>query len=543
MRSRAVASSMGLATLAFAWSAGAQVSSVGLSAVRAQWIENEGVGAFEPEAGDRYGAAFATGDFDDDGFEDLATGIPGDDGLGGLCTDCGAVVVRYGALREGLETDVAPIFLSPELAGMPGQALHHEQYGAALAAGDFNGDGADDLAVGVPVNTEDPGFPTGAVMVHYGHPGSGLDLLAAHILRPGRSGIPGRDDTVEFQDFGASLAVGDFDGSGVDDLAVGAPFGVVEKDVLVGTVTVFHGRGSGLLPFAGSFIHQGTPFIPDQGETFDRFSAALAAGNFNGDAFDDLAIGVPGEDDVGFVLTLFGHSTGLIFFPNLWYRQEDIGFGGGVGEPGDRFGDALAAGDFDDDHFDDLAIGTPYENLCSACLRGDAVDSGQINVLYGTAALEFDLTRTQFFDQGFEGNETGDLFGWSLAAGDFNGDDLDDLGIGHLEEDNAAGSAAGAVTVILGNRSSPPGLCCRVRTIVQGEDGFPGGAAQDVRYFGSALAAGDFDGDGNADLAVGAPREDVDGLIDVGIEMVLYGSLFADGFGTEDASHWTLQAP
>ena len=64
-----------------------------------------------------------------------------------------------------------------------------------------------------------------------------------------------------------------------------------------------------------------------------------------------------------------------------------------------------------------------------------------------------------------------------------------------------------------------------------------------MRHFGYAMAAGDFDADGHDDLAIGAPREDVDGLMDVGRQMVLYGSLFSDGFGSGDTSLWTSRTP
>ena len=83
----------------------------------------------------------------------------------------------------------------------------------------------------------------------------------------------------------------------------------------------------------------------------------------------------------------------------------------------------------------------------------------------------------------------------------------------------------------------------RRRGIVPGFAGFPGDAGVHHRDFGAALATGDFDGDGHADLAIGAPIEDADGVADVGTETVLYGSLFADGFSSGDASLWSTTVP
>src|SRR6185436_1977500 len=78
----------------------------------------------------------------------------------------------------------------------------------------------------------------------------------------------------------------------------------------------------------------------------------------------------------------------------------------------------------------------------------------------------------------------------------------------------------------------------RDRIIAAGYEGFPGDL-QPAKYFAYALASGDFDGDGHADLALGAPEEDVAGVIDVGTETVLYGALFADGVENGDPSFWS----
>lgn len=145
-------------------------------------------------------------------------------------------------------------------------------------------------------------------------------------------------------------------------------------------------------------IGPATP-LRDLGEDGDRFGAALAAADFDGDGFDDLAVGVPGEDDgSGAVDVYFGTRYGLI--PILRLR----------GAPGSGFGSALAAADFDRDGLADLAIGGP----------GFVGELGMVTIVFGAnrdfgqaAVLDYwpDRRRHLF------GREAGDRFGASLAAG------------------------------------------------------------------------------------------------------------------------------
>jgi hypothetical protein len=127
-----------------------------------------------------------------------------------------------------------------------------------------------------------------------------------------------------------------------------------------------------------------------------------------------------------------------------------------------------------------------------------------------------------------------------MAAGDFDRDGRDDLAIGALGE-FVTGPQDGAATVIMG---SPAGLTAdRHRSIAAGLGGFPGDATQHARWFSFSLAAGDFDGDGHADLAIGAPLEDENGVADAGTETVLYGAIFADGFETGATDLWSATSP
>ncbi len=510
---------------------------IGLSAKYAQlWLE-EGADPHNPGNSDRFGSALAAGDFNGDGFADLASGAPGN-----ACDPqeirCGAVQVRMGAASAALTSRIvlSPVPNNSDLANAD------EGYGSALAAGDFNGDGRDDLAVGVPRNLVHAGVslvPAGGLQLHFGLPSAlqPLQAIATYSFAEGALGVlPGTPSASE--GFGHAVAFGDFNGDLKDDLAVGIPYDrnlCGATPCAAGAVMVIDlDDNLSLGGYPMSLGRQGLPGLPAAN---DEYGYAVAAGDFDGDGYADLATGIPQRDGVGAVLVVYGSEFSLLFGD---HQLLDQGSFGELPEVGDGFGRTLSAGDFNHDGYADLAMGAPGEDLAGA----GQFNVGLVIVSYGSAGgLRLDgapwLSEDGIFGSG---SESEDRFGSALTAGDWNGDGKTDLAIGAAGESGMAGAGSGAVTVILGRESGLAGSPSRQLSPGNSPIGMIAerpGETDVFASFGAELAAGDFDGNGFADLAIGAPERQLAPSISVGAVGVVYGQFFLDGFDSGDALEWS----
>ena len=306
----------------------------------------------------------------------------------------GAVAVRY--------ADTAGPDLLTQDPPEPGAG-----FGAALAVGDFDRDRCPDLAVGMPdrfFGLRRPGVEGhGAVRIYLGSP---YGLRPARLLSAADLRRPYGTDR-----FGAALAAADLDGDRDAELVVGAP------GMDGGRVAVFGLNGRGLRP--GPVIGQRTPWVGQTPAATDGFGAVLATGDLDGDGAAEIAVGAPGDGP---------RSEGSVTVLDPVARtadhlsQNEPGIDG-TPERLDHFGAALAAGDFDGDGRDELAIGVPGEEGGQGASTG--YGQGAVQVVDGRSHRQTGRTWT-----GRGGEGPYDRFGAALAAGDLTGDGIDDLAVG-----------------------------------------------------------------------------------------------------------------
>ena len=358
---------------------------------------------------------------------------------------------------------------------------------------DINGDGFADLAIG------EAGAGGGRVHVLYGT-AAGVatqptgDAPDDQIFQQGAGGVPGAN--VAGDSFGATTLLDDLDNDGCADLAVGIP----GNNAARGAVIVLFGSTTGIRTAGAEVFTQDD--VEEGGARVDaQFGASLSAGDYNADGLRDLAVGSPfdsrfGVPGAGLVSVLYGTVDGLGANNFISLAGQDSPGWPGASERGDQFGLALTTADFTGDGIDDLAISSPGENA----------DAGIVYVSAGAAGQRLESRPGRIWSQDTAGvpgvMESGDFFGWSLAAGDINGDGGADLVIGVPGENKGNG----LVTTVLTDPATRALSASRVKDLAQGRSGVTGAPATDD-FFGNAVAVGNFDSDGFADLAVGTPND------------------------------------
>lgn len=478
-------------------------------------------------------------DFNGDGFADLAVGAPRDSV--GTAAEAGVVNVIYGS-ATGLAADGDQV-LRQGAFGVPDAAETGDHFGRALATGDFDQDGFSDLAIGAPHEDIGGQADAGVVVVLYGSPG-GLAAVGAQRWQEGAGGI--WDTAISGDQFGFALAAGDFSGDGHDDLVVGAPFEDIGARTDAGAVFLLLGGADALTPTGGMWW-QGR--VLGTAEAGDRFGFALAAGNFGNSFQEDLAVGVPGEDvgsvaDAGQVNIVNGSASGFGLSGRVLIQGYD--FNAGTAEQGDQFGFVVASADFGKSVHADLAVGIPSEDKEAG--SDPDPNAGMVQVFYGTST-GLSGADDQMWNQEAAGTgsmEDNDHFGLALAAVDLGKTAHADLAIGIPDEDQERTwavdlSNVGAVSILYG---SPAGISSTgARGIDQNTSGVPGDNESNDR-FGSALTGGNYGKGGRGDLAIGIPGEDLnDGwdvdssITDAGMVDVLYGS--EGGAGGAGSQEWT----
>jgi hypothetical protein len=189
------------------------------------------------------------------------------------------------------------VLLHQDRAGSPGEVEGFDFFGTEIAVGDFDGDDVADLVVGMREENIGTNTDAGAITVYFGPFSEISSLTAQFFSQDDPAAIAG---AAELNDhFGESLAVGDFDADGFDDLAIGVPDEDVGTVQNAGAFHVLYGRASGLGSSRNQLLDQDSAGVLNTADTNDRFGAALAAGDFDGDGVDDLAVSSPTEEVAG----------------------------------------------------------------------------------------------------------------------------------------------------------------------------------------------------------------------------------------------------
>ncbi|MEE9506127.1 MAG: ATPase domain-containing protein [Thermoplasmata archaeon] len=394
-----------------------------------------------------FGHSVAIGQFETsaDGDDDVYIGEPWYNGTTDLM---GRMYVFYGDSGSSFDTAI-------DITSEPNTAWGDGRFGYSIAAVDSDNDGDDDAWVGAPFAEYPPGAP----------PRTDCGIVYRVNAGDGNGGWDGGYYYDQDNNFlGVAVAGGDIEGDGEEEPIVGSRASANDE----GRVSIYWQVG-GATHWTGS-------------NNGDRLGFALATGDVNDDGtHPDIIAGAPGQSS--------GNMNGaaFVYFGDIEGSFDTMADLELVSSGNESFGFSLARGDFNDDGYDDLAVGAPH--------RGD--DDGAVYIYFGTSS---GLSNNQLPDLIYGNESSNELFGWNITAGDFNGDGYDDILVGAPSNDETTTDGGRAYIFHGGDGTDMDGdgVDVDIESNTTGEQ------------FGWSVAAGNVDGSSYEDAIIGAPSYDTD---------------------------------
>ncbi|MBF0185243.1 MAG: FG-GAP repeat protein, partial [Magnetococcales bacterium] len=443
----------------------------------------------------------SAGDINGDGFDDLLIGAPAfHSGTPGS-----AYVVFGGSTAFSAQINLTSLNGSNgfRLVGVTAS----DYAGIAVnTAGDINGDGLADMIVGA-YYADPNGSTSGASYVIFGQTSAFAPTLNLSSL----DGVNGfRLNGVAANDRSGWYVsdAGDLNGDGLADIVIGAQFADPGGLSNAGSAYVLFGKNSGYASAINlSSLDGNSGFRLDGAASSAVLGSDVAsAGDVNGDGLDDLIVGASGSTGASYLL--FGSASGFASTINVTSLNGSNGFR--ISGSGGTFGNAVyGAGDVNGDGFADLLVGAPSVN-----------STGSVYVVFGHATSFASDLNVSSLDgsNGFriDGKPFNDNFGMSVGMADLNGDGFTDILVGAVNN--------GSAFVLFGHSGAFSSQMTPWSTI-NGVNGFRLDSAASNYQLGESInSAGDVNGDGIADLIVGAKAAHANGLTNSGSSYVVFGS-------------------